>query len=144
MFILSRFSNDIITTFWYSFWLLTWKNPSGVSIPGSSLLCPIPSPSVCQPIYAKKAASKKYWDAMLPTRSQNNTCTTASNETQLKARKVPHLQCKIIRSNLGERSGLFRTFTFTHLMHLIKEPRRLEMKPLEWKDHHYTILNSLK
>ena len=144
MFIFSRCTNDIITTFWYSFWLLTWKTPSGVSISGSSLLCPIPSPSVCQPIYAKKAASKKYRDVMLPTRSQNNTCTTASNCTQLKARKVSHLQCKIIRSNLGERSGLFRTFTFTHLMHLIKEPLRVEMKPLEWKDHHYTILNSLK
>ena len=38
MFIFSRCTNDIITKFWYSFWLLTWKNPSGVSIPGSSHL----------------------------------------------------------------------------------------------------------
>ena len=38
MFIFSRCINDIITTFWYSFWLLTCKTPSGVSFPGSSLL----------------------------------------------------------------------------------------------------------
>ena len=40
MFIFSRCTNDIITTFWYSLWFRTWKNPLRVSFPGSSLLCP--------------------------------------------------------------------------------------------------------
>ena len=39
MFIFSRCTNYIITTFWYSFWFPTWKNPSRFSFPGSSLLC---------------------------------------------------------------------------------------------------------
>ena len=38
MFIFSRCTNDIISTFWYSFWFPTWKNPSRVSFPWSSLL----------------------------------------------------------------------------------------------------------
>ena len=38
MFIFSRCTNDIITTFWYSLWFWTWKNPLRVSFPGSSLL----------------------------------------------------------------------------------------------------------
>ena len=38
MFTFSRCTSDIITTFWYSFWLPTLKNLSRVSIPGSSLL----------------------------------------------------------------------------------------------------------
>ena len=38
MFIFSRCTNDIISTFWYSLWFRTWKNPLRVSFPGSSLL----------------------------------------------------------------------------------------------------------
>ena len=38
IFIFSRWTNDIITTFWYALWFLTWKNPSRVSFPGFSLL----------------------------------------------------------------------------------------------------------
>ena len=38
MFIFSRCTNDIITTFWYSIWFWAWKNPLRVSFPGSSLL----------------------------------------------------------------------------------------------------------
>ena len=52
MFIFSRCTNDIITTFSYSFWFLTWKNPSRVSFPGSSLLCIVPGFSrSCQETY---------------------------------------------------------------------------------------------
>ena len=38
MFLFSRWTNGVITIFWYSFWFPTLKNPLGVSVPGSSLL----------------------------------------------------------------------------------------------------------